>query len=501
MKKTAKWIGAAVLLVIVAVAGFAFGQALYLQADEQLFEAATMYPYSTQIPATDPALTESVGQAAGSSVPLPTPTPLAMGWSESEDNFAGVEKSILTVKADGEDSTLLSRSAGAVVFDNYTIALTSNLLEGAARLEAQSKAGYTYQITKEVAVEPHTGLALMEFQSPTDLKPLSPGDTLIKEGSLIDLIGQDDAEGFFRKEGKVSAFTNEGVSLIQCTMDIPGGFFGGVLFNQLGDVIGIPYGYKRDAGLCYALDIGALQMLYNGSKGQPRTLIGEGAAQTIKNDAESSVDAPENLVATAGDEGISLSWEAVPDALRYYVYRAQGDEAYYQLGYVYEPAYMDKNAEGGISYTYTVRAVYPTHQSEVSAPVIVTFVDPYTEPEIPLKIGGSAFLNAEDGMPSIDLRVENVSREKTVTGFSLAIFLKDAQEEYVLKDDGSDYYAYFDVSTAIAPMCGAYTGPLYLNGFQNVRSINVAVTSVRMLDGSEIAIPKENWAYNYWTVE
>ena len=254
MKKTIKWTSTAILLFAIVWAGVAIGQALSVQASGELFEVATMYPYMTQPLAADSMTEEFVGQTADFMTLMPTPTPLAMGWSESGDIFAGIEKSILTVKAYGGDGALLSRSAGTVVFDNYTIAVTSNLLEGAARLEAQSKAGYTYQITKVVAVEPHTGLALMEFQSPTDLKPLIPGDALIKEGGLIDLIGQDEMEGFFWKEGKATAFTNEGATLIQCSIDVSDGFFGGVLLNKLGDIIGIPYGYKRDSGLCYALD-------------------------------------------------------------------------------------------------------------------------------------------------------------------------------------------------------------------------------------------------------
>ena len=183
------------------------------------------------------------------------------------------------------------------------------------------------------------------------------------------------------------------------------------------------------------------------------------------------------------------------------MYRAESDDVYYQLGFVYEPSYTDTSAKAGFPYTYTVRAAYPTYLSADTAPVTVVLPDPHTEPEVPLAIGGSAFLDAANGMPSIDLRVENGSREKTVTGFTVAVFLKDAQGEYVLKDDDSDYYAYFDISAAVAPMSGAYTGPLYLNGFHNVKSINVAITGVRMLDGVEIAIPQTDWAYSCWTVE
>ncbi len=503
MRKNGKWMGAAVLLFVIVWAGVALGQVLSAPAGGGLFEAATMSPYVTQPPSAGVPAEEPDGLTEGFYGLLPTPTPLAPGFHESGDMLSGIAGSILTVKAYDQDGALLMRSAGTVVFDNYTIAVTSNLLEGAIRLEAQSKAGYTYQITKVVAVEPHTGFALLEFQSPTDLKPLLPGDAVMKEGSLVDLIGQDETEGFFWKEGKVSAFAKEGASLIQCSLDVPGGFFGGALLNKLGEIVGLPYSYKEDAKLCYALDIGDLQALFVKCKGLSRTLIGEWTGKAAGEAAgEEGTAAPLNLTAAAADTGIALAWEAAPGAVRYYVYRAQGEDgAYYQLGYVYDPAYTDTDARAGETYTYTVRAVYPARMSADSNPAEAAVPDLYTEPQVPVQIGGSAFLNVESGMPSIDMRVENASRTKTVTGFSIAIFMKDKQEEYILKDDGTEYYVYFDVGASIEPLGGAYTGPLYLNGFSNVKYINVAITGVRTLDGAEIAVPKEDWAYSYWTVE
>ena len=501
MKKAAKWLGACVLLLTIIWTGIALGQTLTTQSGGALFEAATMHPYVTLPPADTSVMTLSPGLITDITAPFPTATPLSEGWYESGDMFADTAESVLTVKAYGKDDALLSESAGMVVFDHYTIAVTSNLLDGAARLEAHSKAGYTYQITKVVAVQPQTGIALLEFQSPTDLKPLIPGDEMIKEGSLVDLIGQDESASFFWKEGKVSAFSKEG-AILQCNLDIPDGFIGGVLLNKLGHIIGIPYQYKRDAELCYALDIKTLQSLFVASKGQPRSLIGESATTTAGTVANAEAYAPENLTAKASEEGTVLTWDAQANALRYYVYRAQGDnDLLYQLDYVYEPGYIDTSVETGVTYTYTVKAVYSAAISPAAIPVEVVIADVYIEPEIPLLLGGNAFLNAKNGMPSIDLRMENTSRVKTVTGVSVAIFMKDAQGEYVLKDDGSDYYAYFDIDLLLPPMSSAYSGPLYLAGFENVKSINVAITGVNTLEDGKMGIPNDDWAYSYWTIE
>lgn len=71
-----------------------------------------------------------------------------------------------------------------------------------------------------------------------------------------------------------------------------------------------------------------------------------------------SLPAPTGLTAIGGNRRITLSWNAVPTAQYYRVYRSvAGFDSYYDLANAYQTSYTDYSVAVGVSYDYKVRAV------------------------------------------------------------------------------------------------------------------------------------------------
>ena len=488
MKRPIKWMGIGIclawLLLCMGPAGL---------PDAPLFDAQAETAYITQAPPSENDVANVSVQQMTESVLAPSPAPGA------GELIARAARSVLTLNVFDASGSLIATGTGVVVNDNYTLAANYHMLAGAQRVEAVSAAGYTYQLTKVAASDMQKNIALLEFQSPTDLAPLA----IAAQGTA-----QPGIQAYFAGgPGAVSTGAEcaikaveevDGSQTVRFTADAALSATGGVLLNKSGQLLGLLRSRSSLDNEYMAADAAEIAAVLAKSMSTLRQPIGDVFAKLALTDYQP----PQNLGAAAAETGIALTWEVSPGANRYYVYRAQEkDSAFYQLGYVYDPTYTDTSVKAGETYTYMVRAVYSAGMSLDSNRASLAIPDLYIEPTFPLAIGDSAFLDVENDVPSIDMAVKNTSRTKAVAGFTVAVFCKDEQEEYVLKEDGSDYYAYFDLSTAIGPLGGAYTGPLSLSGFLNVKYINVAITAVTLMDGTFMAIPQEDWAYSYWVAE
>jgi len=85
-----------------------------------------------------------------------------------------------------------------------------------------------------------------------------------------------------------------------------------------------------------------------------------------------STPAPSGLAATTANASVLLRWDAVDGATSYKVFRASGGEGPVQVAIVATPGYSDSLVQNGVHYQYTVRAVDPQGDSEVSLPVAAT---------------------------------------------------------------------------------------------------------------------------------
>ena len=88
------------------------------------------------------------------------------------------------------------------------------------------------------------------------------------------------------------------------------------------------------------------------------------------------VDPPTDVQATAGDDGVAISWSAAEDAVEYEVLR--GDEP---IGTTAETAYVDTEAPGGTEFRYTVVALADggDRSDPVESGAVVTPLDALTE--------------------------------------------------------------------------------------------------------------------------
>lgn len=87
-----------------------------------------------------------------------------------------------------------------------------------------------------------------------------------------------------------------------------------------------------------------------------------------------SFDPPENVQATDGESGITVSWDPCEGATSYQIARAESEDGpWVEVGYEYastehNPVFYDSGVLGGVRYWYRVRSVFPGGESEWSEP-------------------------------------------------------------------------------------------------------------------------------------
>src|SRR5229473_234724 len=86
--------------------------------------------------------------------------------------------------------------------------------------------------------------------------------------------------------------------------------------------------------------------------------------------------APTNLVATAANAQVNLTWNASADATSYYVKRSTTSGTEAQIATVSTTSYSDNNASNGTKYYYVVSAYNSYGQSANSAEVNATPMAP-----------------------------------------------------------------------------------------------------------------------------
>jgi hypothetical protein len=77
---------------------------------------------------------------------------------------------------------------------------------------------------------------------------------------------------------------------------------------------------------------------------------------TVTMTVEQSLAAPVLTGASAGPNGITVTWNAVEGATKYRVYRKTGSGGWVSMGDVTTLSYMDGAVLSGTTYTYTVKA-------------------------------------------------------------------------------------------------------------------------------------------------
>src|SRR5580698_5891733 len=99
---------------------------------------------------------------------------------------------------------------------------------------------------------------------------------------------------------------------------------------------------------------------------------------------------PANVMATAGNAEVTLTWGAVTNATSYHVKRSTTSGAETQIGAPTSATYTDTTAKNGTKYFYVVSAVDSTGESANSAEVNATPTAPAQAPPAPANLAATA---------------------------------------------------------------------------------------------------------------
>ncbi len=224
-------------------------------------------------------------------------------------------KSVLMLEVYDEKEQLVGTGSGFVIFDNFTLATNYHVIEDANLILAYSDAGNQYLVSKVIVADAQKDIALLEFFSPTDLKPLAlaSGDGLRRAEPVV-TIGSPKGVTNSVSLGNISAlYEEDGVSYIQFTAPISPGSSGGALFNNRGEVIGITSAAIIDSqNMNLAVDISEIIKMYGESAKNQRVSLGDYLAPSTTKQGKVS--------AVWTETGVRITWSAIPGAKAYKIF-------------------------------------------------------------------------------------------------------------------------------------------------------------------------------------
>lgn len=221
-----------------------------------------------------------------------------------------------------------------------------------------------------------------------------------------------------------------------------------------------------------------------------------------------SLPAPSGLQAEV-DGGVILTWQAVPGAEEYRVYRAGSEGGhFFFLAAVQEPAFTDTMAVSGRTYRYAVESAAGGLASPRGEALVVTLPPrgqpgPPAEKPVswPLDFGEEAYVGTRDN-PYIDPDIVNLGTDQAVVGLTLSYYCEDAANHPLTFGDSGREITAFSFDVRVEPGRMVNPGKVSLKRYgPGVRYIYVAIAQVRLEYGEVIDIPAEKQAFFYWTVD
>lgn len=226
---------------------------------------------------------------------------------------------------------------------------------------------------------------------------------------------------------------------------------------------------------------------------------------------------PRNVKVEFKGDNITVSWKDIKNADSYFVYRAvYFDGNYVYLGKVSDNNFVEKKLSSGIDkYFYKVRSVAgfdisrlstagkapkPTPTPKPSKTPKPTST-PYVEPTYPIIVGDDGYFENHKGYPRLNPKIVNISKYKTVDGFTLAMFCEDVYEDRIKQKKSGSEILYFTFSKKIKPKKSVYPGYGWMEGFAGAKYVGVAIVKIHTTDGTIYEIPKAEWDFSYWKLE
>jgi hypothetical protein len=203
-----------------------------------------------------------------------SPASLAESKAFHEDYTAidYAAKSVLMLEIYDKNEELIATGSGFVIFDNLTMVTNCHVLDGAYYMIAYSDDGFHYDIDKVIAVDKDKDIAILGFESPTNLAPLEYVEKAeLLRGQPVVAIGSPKGIKNTVSIGNISTIVaDQTYNVIQFTAPISHGSSGGALFNDEGKVVGITFASLEEGqNLNFAIGIDEAVLLYSKRNDQP----------------------------------------------------------------------------------------------------------------------------------------------------------------------------------------------------------------------------------------
>lgn len=211
--------------------------------------------------------------------------------------------------------------------------------------------------------------------------------------------------------------------------------------------------------------------------------------------------------ATVQTNAVVLHWPRTEGAASYNVFRASAKDGHaFYLGTTHTNSYTDHNAVTGRAYYYQYAPVDGEKSPPLQVTVAVTGADtayesPTNSIELPLQLGEMAYVG-DRYEPYIDPDLINTSKDQTVTGVTLAFYTEGCDFETLTWADSGQALTYYTYDLTIPPGQTMNPGRLSLRKYgESLNEIYVAISAVRLSDGSDITVPQEDLVFSSWTLD
>lgn len=169
-------------------------------------------------------------------------------------------KSVLVLDVYDETNKRNETVSGFVMFDNMTIVTNQHVLEHADKIVANSDDGYQYFVTKVLAADKQKDIAILQFMTPTVMKPFEYTSDSVAKGKGIVAIGSPMEQKNMVAVGRIDDVQADGV--IFFSAPITSGGNGGALIDETGKIIGLIQG-ESEQGYHQAISIAEVVKVYD----------------------------------------------------------------------------------------------------------------------------------------------------------------------------------------------------------------------------------------------
>ena len=217
--------------------------------------------------------------------------------------------------------------------------------------------------------------------------------------------------------------------------------------------------------------------------------------------------APTNLKVSTSSGNAVLSWSEVAGATGYQVYRAKSAKGTFNLvANTTKTTYTDSASIRGNTYFYKVVSIFPDkvqsdRSNSVKAVMPKPTPTPYVEPKYPIDFGNDGYTGTSRN-PYLNPKIVNISKSKTVDGFTLIYYCTDVYGSKLFFDDTNNYTSIYTYTNKVGPGRSTYPGKVSLDLYgSGIKRVYVAISKIHTTDGKTYNVPESELSYYYWELD